>query len=470
MDKKGLLQSLIRDYIQTHKKSEAFFQKASQFLIKGGSHNLRLFSPFPFYDVHCQGSIIRDIDGNTYVDFWQGHFANILGHNPPVVLDALIEYFKKGKGLTTGFPGPLQAELAELLLSNISAEKIRFSTSGTLATMYAVMLSKAKTKRDLVMKVGGGWHGSQPYALKGISVYDRGFTKVESAGLPSGMDEMILVTRFNDEENLAEMFKAYGDRTACLIIEPFIGAGGFIFGNKDYIHKARQLSDRYGSLLIFDEVVSGFRFHAGALQNLYGVQPDLTVLGKAIGGGMPLSAVAGKDEIMGLCSPEIKQEEMVKVEGGTFSGHPAAMLAGLTFVKHLMDNEEAIYPRIGDLGAHVRRELENIFATFGFNVRCTGDGHSIAKNSSLVGVHFLHDRCDRIESPEQVWNPEVCDIEMREKIFKLAMIQEGFNIFHGYGSISGAHTNENIQASLDAIEKIVKKWKLHKPESATKKD
>lgn len=459
MDKKKLLQDLIHDYTRTHKKSEAFFQRASQFQVRGGSHNLRLFMPFPFYDVHSQGSTVTDVDGNSYVDFWQGHFGNILGHNPKFVLDTLIDYYKQGNGLSTGFPSTLQSELAELLLSRISAEKIRFSTSGTLATMYAVMLSKAKTNRDLVMKVGGGWHGSQPYALKGISLYERGLTKVESAGLPSGMDEMILITRFNDEEDLEEKFRIYGERTACLILEPFIGAGGFIFGSKKYIHKARQLSYQYDSLLIFDEVVSGFRFHAGALQNLYDVQPDLTVFGKAIGGGMPLSAVAGKDEVMALCGPDAIQEKKVKVEGGTFSAHPASMLAGLTFVKYLQDNEQDIYPRIGRFGLRVRREIENIFTTHGFHVRCTGDGNSVVKNSSIVGVHFFHDPCDRIESPEQVWNPDICDIELREKIFKLAMIQEGFNVFHGYGSISGAHSEEEIQTSLDAVERIAKKWK-----------
>ena len=470
MDKKALLQELTRDYTRTHKKSEAFFHRASQLQIRGGSHNLRLFDPFPFYDAECRGSSVTDIDGNAYVDFWQGHFANIMGHNPPFVLDALIDYHKLGDGLTTGFPGVLQSKLAELLLSKLSAEKIRFSTSGTLVTMYAVMLAKAQTKRDLVMKVGGGWHGSQPYALKGISTYEEGFTRVESAGLPSGMGEMILITRFNDEEDLAEKFRIFGERTACLILEPFIGAGGFIFGRKNYIHKARQLCDRYGSLLIFDEVISGFRFHAGALQNLYDVHPDLTVFGKAIGGGMPLSAVAGKDEIMALCGPEAKKEAKVKVEGGTFSAHPASMLAGLTFIKYLSEHAEDIYPRIGHLGERVRREIENIFAAHGFHVRCTGDGNSVAKNSSVVGVHFLHAPCDRIESPEQVWNPDVCDIELREKIFRLAMIQEGFNIFHGYGSISGVHTEEEIQASLDAVEKIAKKWKSLKPESGTKID
>ncbi len=459
MDKKALLQELMQNYLQSHKKSEEFYQKASQFLIKGGSHNLRLFDPFPFYDLKCQGSRITDIDGNTYVDFWQGHFANILGHNPPFVLAALSQAYKQGNGLTTGFPSTLQSELAELLLSKISATKMRFTTSGTLATMYAVMLSKARTNRDLVMKVGGGWHGSHPYALKGISTYEKGFSKMESAGLPWGINEMIVITRFNDEDDLKEKFKMYGDRTACFIIEPFIGAGGFIFGDKNYIRQARQLSSRYGSLLIFDEVISGFRFHAGMLQNLYNVEPDLTVLGKAIGGGMTLSAIAGSDEVMNLCSPGAKKDERVKVEGGTFSAHPSSMLAGLTFIEYLMKQEEEIYARIGDLGERVRIEIEKIFTTYGFNVKCTGDGNPVARNSSLVGVHFLHEHCDRIASPEQVWNPDVCDIELREKIFKLAMLQEGFNIFHGYGSISGAHTEEEIQASLDAVERIAKKWR-----------
>jgi glutamate-1-semialdehyde 2,1-aminomutase len=138
------------------------------------------------------------------------------------------------------------------------------------------------------------------------------------------------------------------------------------------------------------------------------------------------------------------------------------MLAGITFIKYLQNHENDIYPRIGRLGERVRTEIENIFSSYGFHVRCTGDGNPVAKNSSIVGVHFLQDSKAQIESPEQVWNPAVCDIEMREKIFKLAMIQEGFNIFHGYGSISGAHTEDEIQASLDAVERIAKKWKGEK--------
>lgn len=458
MDRKTLLQDLVGEYKETHQKSEELFKNASRLQIKGGSHNLRLFFPYPFYDVDCKGSKVTDLDGHTYIDFWQGHFGNLLGHNPDIVLNALMEYYKKGQGLATGFPGIFQSELAELLLSRISADKIRFTTSGTLATMYAVMLSKAKTKRELVMKAGGGWHGSHPYVLKGITAYDKGFTKIESAGLPEGIEKTILVTRFNDPQDLEDKFKIDGDRIACLILEPFIGAGGFIFGNIEYLKNARELCTQYGALLILDEVVSGLRFHAGALQTLYGIQPDISVFGKAIGGGMPISAIAGKDEVMRLCSQETREEERVKLEGGTFSAHPSAMLAGLKFTQYLIAHEEDIYPRIGSLGEKVRGEIEKIFSTFGFNVMCTGNGNSVVKNSSIIGVHFMREECERIVSPEQVWDPKVCDVEMREKIFKLAMLEEGFNIFHGYGAISAAHTEEEIQASLDAIERIAKKW------------
>jgi len=457
-----LLGELIENYKLKHRKSEERFKKANQFQIKGGSHNIRLFAPFPFYDVHSNGSKVTDIDGNTYIDFWQGHFGNVLGHNPRVVLDVLLDYFQQGQGLATGFPSHYQKELAELILKRIGGDKIRFTTSGTLSTMYAILLAKAFTKRELVMKVGGGWHGAQPFVLKGISVYKNGLNQIESAGLSSELDSTTIMTKFNDVEDLKEKFNTFGERTACLIIEPFIGAGGFIFAQKEYLKKARELTNQYNAVLIFDEVVSGFRFHAGGVQSLYGIKPDLSVFGKAIGGGMPVSAVAGKGELMELCNPEIGFERIVKFEGGTFSAHPASMLAGVTFLKYLIEHEKEIYPKIGLLGAKVRKEIEEIFSTYGFFVKCTGGDDTITKNSSIVGVHFVKKNVERIIYPEEVWNPEVCDFELREKIFKLSMLDEGFYIFHGYGAISAAHTEDEIQASLDAVERIAKKWTKYK--------
>jgi len=456
---KALWAEIVEEYRKKNPKSEAFFHSVSKSQVGGGSHNLRLFSPFPFYDSHCSGSKVRDIDGNTYIDFWQGHFSNILGHNPQIIRDALIDYFQKGQGLITGFPHQFQLELAELILSRCSADKIRFTTSGTLATMYAVMLAKSFTNRSVVLKIGGGWHGAQPYTLKGISSYKNGFNKVESAGLPYELKDNIITTRFNDCQDLKDKFEKNGDRIACLIIEPFIGAGGFIFGEKEYLEKAGQLTKKYGALLIFDEVVSGFRFHAGFLQRLYGIKPDMTVLGKSIGGGMPLSAVAGRGEILSLCDTNTNSNRRVKFEGGTFSAHPSALLSGLTFLKYLIKDEGKIYPKINKMGEMVRKKIEEIFIRNGFNVKCTGVNESMGINSSIVGVHFLREKVDHLVSPDEVWNEKVCNFEMREKIFRLAMINKGFNTFHGYGAISYAHTKEEIQASLDAVECIASNWK-----------
>jgi len=355
-DKGPILAELLNSYQLKHKKSAEIFTSASRSLIKGGSHNLRLFSPFPFYDIQSEGSKVADIDGNTYVDFWQGHFSNILGHNPKVVLDALQEYMSRGQGLITGFPGEYQYKLAQLILRKISADKIRFTTSGTLASMYAIMLSKAFTKRDKVVKVGGGWHGAQPFVLKGITEYKDGLNQIESAGLSKDIDSTIVLTKFNNVEHLEKTFKKHGEKIACFIIEPFMGAGGFLFGQAEYLNKVRELTSQFNSLLIFDEVISGFRFHAGALQSLYGIDPDLTVFGKAIGGGMPVSAVAGRADIMELFSPETDPVNQVKFEGGTFSAHPASMLSGLIFLEYLLQNEKDIYPRIGRLGEKVRSE------------------------------------------------------------------------------------------------------------------
>ncbi|NOR15999.1 MAG: aminotransferase class III-fold pyridoxal phosphate-dependent enzyme, partial [Candidatus Aminicenantes bacterium] len=406
MDKARLRQDLVADYQKTHPRSAIHFQDSLRSLIGGGSHNLRLIKPFPFYDARCSGSKVVDIDGNTYVDFWQGHFGNILGHNPPVVLNVLAEYLAEGRGLATGFPGIYQEQLASLILERISADKLRFTTSGTLATMYAIMLSKSFTGKNMVVKIGGGWHGAQPYALKGISVFKSGLSQVESAGLPAELDAALLLSEFNNIEDLEEKFRHYGDKIACLIMEPFIGAGGFIFGTPEYIQGARDLTSKYGALLVFDEVVSGFRFHAGALQSLYNVKADLTVFGKAIGGGMPVSALAGRGEIMELCDSDAPNNKRVKFEGGTFSGHPACMLAGLTFLRYLIEHEEEVYPRLGKLGDIVRKNIPRIFNEYGFNVKCTGGDSVVSPNSSVVGVHFLNVELDALVSPEEVGNPE----------------------------------------------------------------
>ncbi|OQX55200.1 MAG: hypothetical protein B5M54_03350 [Candidatus Aminicenantes bacterium 4484_214] len=454
-----LLDELQRKYRQTHPKSKDYFEKSLKYLIQGGSHNLRLLPPFPFYDLQAKGSQVVDLDGHRYIDFWQGHFSNILGHNPPFVLAIIQDYLHQGQGLITGFPGIYQKKLAERILSRIPhAEAIRFTTSGTLASMYAIMLARGYTQRDIVFKVGGGWHGSHPYALKGITKFDFGLQSLESAGLPASIDQEVITVDFNNQADLEEKFQQLGEKVACLIMEPFIGAGGFIFAHPAYLQKARDLTKRYGAVFILDEVVSGFRFHAGVLQTLYNIEADLTVLGKAIGGGMPVSAVAGRRDILELCGLQAPPEQRVKFEGGTFSAHPLGMLAGATYIQHLIENENDIYPRIGKMGARVRENIENIFRSYGFFVRCTGGDSKLGFPSSLVGVHFLLQDLATIDSPTQVFNPHVNDYIVRELIFKLAMLEEGFHIFHGFGALTAAHAEEEVNKALEAVDRIASYW------------
>ena len=222
--------------------------------------------------------------------------------------------------------------------------------------MYAMLLARAFTGRNLVMKVGGGWHGAQPWALKGVDIriqpgHDR--VHIDSQGLPAAVTEEVVVTGFNDVELLYDCFKRYGNRLACFIVEPFIGAGGFIFATTEYLRAARALTQEYGVVLILDEVISGSRFRAGDLASLYDVRADLATYGKAIGGGMPVSAVAGRADIMALAGRE--GGSRVKFSGGTYSGHPASMLAGKVLLTHLVAHEQEIYGTLSALGEEMRQ-------------------------------------------------------------------------------------------------------------------
>ncbi len=257
-------------------------------MTEGGSHTLRLFKPYPIFLDGARGSRIRDIDGNEYIDYWQGHYANILGHDPSVINRGLGR--ERGRLGHNGFESPYQIELAELILGSLGGGdyKVRFTTSGSLATMYSVMLAKGFTGRDLVLKIGGGWHGASPYLLKGVR-YQKGpgYNGPDSAGVSDSILNKTMVGEFSDCEDLEKIMKRCGDRIACFIMEPFIGTGGFLPASLEYVKLARSLATRHGIVLVFDEIISGFRFCPSGVQTLYGTRPDLTVFGKIIGGGLP---------------------------------------------------------------------------------------------------------------------------------------------------------------------------------------
>ena len=451
-----LLEELAGEYSRHAPKSAAFHKEAVKYLVDGGSHTKRLIQPFPPRIASADGAWVVDEDGNKILDFWQGHYSNLLGHNPEVVTKPLAEAFEDGFGGQTGFTDRLQVETAEIICKQTGSERVRFTTSGTLATMYAILLACAYTGREKVMKVGGGWHGGHLWGLKGVG-YQVGFEVVDSVGLPLGVTKDVVVTTFNDTEKLHDHFNQFGDELACFILEPVIGAGGLMPATGEYVKTARKLSQHYGAVLILDEVISGFRFRAGDAGTLYDVQPDLITLGKIIGGGMPVAAVAGRANIMELVGREGGRR--VKFTGGTFSGQPASMLAAKTILSYLVENEESIYPKLAEISAKTRQAVASVFEGEGILARFAGDQIDNIPNSSLHMLVFPYEEGQSLITPDEVKNPEICDVALCEKVMQLAMLLENVHVVHGLGSTSLAHKEEHIQILCEAYQRVAKRLK-----------
>jgi glutamate-1-semialdehyde 2,1-aminomutase len=455
-----LLEYLVREYHKKTRKSAALYRRASKVMVRGGSHTLRLWKPYPFFLQSAAGSEVKDVDGQVYIDYWQGHYANILGHNPEVIRKSLAPHIKSGT-FHTGFESPVQVELAEKILKGLNYKnyKIRFTTSGTLAATYAVMLAMAFTSREYILKVGGGWHGASPYLLKGVKYHPgQGFNIPDSAGLPADFHKKIIITRFNDGQQLEKIFRKYGPKLAAFILEPFIGVGGFLFCSQEYLELARHLSDHYGVVLIFDEIISGYRFLPSGLQKAYQVQPDISLFGKLIGGGQAVAAVVGRSDIMEGCEKPGAHKLRVHFEGGTFSSHEEYMRAGLAMLNFLNQNKKEIYPYLGKLTEKLRKGIERVFEEDGVEVVCTGRGNEIIPFSSFFMVNFPKKK-RAYETPEDVWNPEISDVFLREEALKLGLLLNGVNVVHGGGCLSTAHGEKDVEKTIEAYAQVAHLFK-----------
>lgn len=464
-DYAGLLGALADEYARHAPASQALQDEAERWLVDGGSHALRLLEPFPPRLTNAGGAWIKDEDGHRILDFWQGHFANILGHNPELISEELARGFEAGFGMQTGFTDRLQMEVAEMVCRRTGSDRVRFTTSGSLATMYATLLARSATGRERVMKAGGGWHGGQPWGLKGVrfhsnhKVREQGFQRVETRGLPRYLTEEVVVTRYNDGDMLRDHFREHGEKLACFIVEPFIGVGGFLPAEPEYLRTARELTEECGALLVFDEVITGFRFRAGDAGQLYGVRPDLATFGKAMGGGMPVSAVGGREDVMNLVGRE--RGRQVSFSGGTYSGHPASMLAAKTVMAYLVEHEDEVYPRLAELGEKTRHTVETAFREEGVYARCTGYGNEAISGSSLAMTHFPYDEGMALRTPDDVSDPRRCDITLREEVLKLALLLENVHVMHGLGALSVAHTEEEIAHLGEACRRVARRVKPH---------
>jgi glutamate-1-semialdehyde 2,1-aminomutase len=435
--------------------SHHFQEQASGRLVSGGSHTVRLFDELPCWVRAAQGAYVTDLDGRRLVDLWQGHYANLLGHNPAIITDTLAGSLCDGFGLQTGMQHPLEQEVADLLCRCAGAEMARLTTSGSLSTMYAVMLARAFTGRDLVLKIGGGWHGAQPWSLKGVSYGPRGYGGTETQGLPESFLREVIVARFNDVDHLEATFRECGDRIACLIIEPFLGGGSSIAAYPEFLTRARELTRQHGALLILDEVISGFRFRAGTLGALYGLQPDLTTLGKIAGGGMPVAAVVGRADVLRLCGREGGRR--VRFEGGTYSAHPLSMLAARTMMQYLIEHEGEIYPSLGLAGARLRERARLAFEAEGIVARSSGEPSAVMPGSSIIELHFPYRADVALDRPEVVNDPAQCDVDLRERVARLAFLLEDAYLMHAGGALSTAHGEPELERVEETFRAVARR-------------
>ena len=454
---KILFDELKAEYSSHSPLSENLNDRAKKCMVDGGNHSVRLMLPFPPRIKGSRGAKIVDEDGHKIIDFWQGHYANLLGHNPEIITSALSSAFARGFGLQSGFTDQLQIETAEILCRQSGAERVRFTTSGALATMYSVMMSRAFTRRDLVMKVSGGWHGGHPWGLKGVK-YEKvtGFDHLEGEGIPPTIGNEILQTSFNDCQMLQDHFRDFGDRLACFILEPVVGSGGFIPATKEYLQTARSLADQYGVILVFDEVIAGFRFRAGNIGKLYGVQPDLATFGKIMGGGMPVAAVAGNKEIMEMAGSSSGMR--VRFSGGTYSAHPASMLAAKTMMNYLVEHEQEIYPRVAELGILARQLFTSAFIAEGIHALSTGYNQDL-QESSLFILHFPVFPDQKISKAEDANNPELCDTFLSKEVVKLGLLLQDVNMIDGKGAVSYAHNEADLQKVAQACQWLARRIK-----------
>ncbi len=319
----------------------------------------------PFVVARGEGAYITDVDGCEYIDFVLSWGPLVLGHASPVVLDALRDAMERGTSF--GIPTEAEVTLAELVRSRMPhVEMLRFVNSGTEATMSAVRLARAVTGRDAILKFDGCYHGHADSFLvrAGSGVATLGLPN--SPGVPAALAELTLVAPFNDLNAVREIFAAHGDRLAAIIVEPLVGNAGFIAPDPEFLTGLREIASESGSLLIFDEVMTGFRIAPGGAAERFGVTADLTTLGKVIGGGLPVAAYGGRRDLMERVAPAGNV-----YQAGTLSGNPLAMAAGLATLTSLTPE---LHERIALRTSRLVQGLRGIAASLGvpFTADCAG--------------------------------------------------------------------------------------------------
>jgi glutamate-1-semialdehyde 2,1-aminomutase len=426
-------------YRSRTKRSAELYERAKEILPAGVTYRGRHFDPYPFTAVYGKAQKLYDVDGNSYIDFWCGHMALILGHAHPKVVEAVKDQMEKGT--LFGMPHEGEMRLAEQVRKMVpSAEMVRFGNSGTEAILSAVRLARAYTKRDLVGKFEGNWHGG--YDAVHVAVRAP-LDRRQSGGLTDGQLKDTVILPYNDIEGVMRAIKGKESQVAGIILEPVMGAGGFVAADKEFLRDLRELCTRNGILLIFDEIVTGFRLGPGGAQEHYGVLPDVTCLGKIVGGGLPIGAVVGRREIMERMDHTKYAQEEFAFQGGTFAANPLSMAAGYATLKCLEDG--SIYKKLDRLGEKARENLKGLFEAAGIDVQVLGLKSMFSCHFTKKEIRNIHDTFTSNSDLSTDYHAHL----LGRGIFTYAP-------YRIHGVLSAAHEDDDVDVLLRETEGFVK--------------
>jgi glutamate-1-semialdehyde 2,1-aminomutase len=426
-------------YAKRTTKSRQMFERAKRVEPGGVSYRHRRFEPYPFFVKKAKGVTLVDLDGNKYTDYWCTHFAMILGHAHPKVMQAIKRQAEQGWHF--GLAHELEVTLSESIIRNIpSAQLVRFASSGSEANLFAVRLARTFTKRKKIAKFEGCWHGA--YDPLHIAVRPP-FDEPPSGGITKGSQEDTIVVPYND---LTGFLNRVGRQDlACVILEPVLGAGGMIPAEREFLKGLREYCDSTDTLLIFDEVITGFRLGLGGAQRYFSVKPDVTVLGKIIGGGLPIGAVTGRKDVMERMDHTKFSGSEYAYHGGTFAGNAITLAAGLTTIDIL--EHTPVYRHIERLARGLRQRLSRVFEENGFEAQTTGIG-------SLFAIHTT-----RKQPLKDAKCQALANHHLSRKIFSY-MLQNNILMLLPdtlHGAISYSHTADDINRLVSVIERCVKR-------------
>ena len=422
-------------------KSEALFERAQTRIPGGVNSPVRAFKAVggtPRFMERSDGAYIFDADGNKYIDYVLSWGPMIMGHNHPQVRDAVVQTAQDG--LSFGCPTEIEIELAERLCDLVpSLEQVRMTSSGTEATMSAIRLARGATGRDKIIKFEGCYHGHSDSLLIKAGSGALTFGVPSSPGVPDVLAQHTVTLPFNDLSALKEAFDQLGDEIACVITEPVTGNMNCILPEPGYLEGMRELCSEHGAILIFDEVMTGFRFGAHCAQGHLGIDPDLTCLGKVIGGGMPVGAFGGKKDIMAHISP------LGPVyQAGTLSGNPVAMASGLATMDII--SQPNFYDDLFRHTTELCEGLQQVANEIGIPFTTNHMG-------SMFGFFFTED--EKVTQYPQVIG---ANVERFNKFFHL-MLNEGVYLAPASfeaGFMSSAHTDDDIGDTIDAARRAFK--------------